>query len=88
MNSVISKVSKLFLASFDQTALLSGISDILVIKWKNGNCVSTPFLACFGAHAMGTSVKVFINNMLINGVNFHLDKYGYVHPMLIDQPIF
>ena len=36
MNGVISKVSKLFLASFEESALLPGASDVLVIKTKNG----------------------------------------------------
>ena len=85
MTTVLSKVSKIFLGSFDQTALLPGISDILIVKWNNGHYATTPFLACFGAHAMGASVRTFINNALQNGVDFHIDKYGYVHPMMPDQ---
>lgn len=85
MKSVLSKVSALFLGSFDETALLAGTSDILIVRWKSGYYASTPFLACFGAQLSGSTVSVYINDILINGVSFTLDKFGYANPLLPSQ---
>ena len=90
MKSIIDKVGKIFLSSFDQTALLEGVSDIVVVKWDNGYYASTPFLACFGhisAINVEKPVKISINGMLINKIQFTIDKYGYVHPMHPSQEI-
>ena len=90
MKSIIDKVGKIFLSSFDQTALLEGVSDIVVVKWDDGYYASTPFLASFG-HISATNVsqpvKISINGMLINKISFSIDKYGYVHPMHPPQEI-
>lgn len=64
MDSLLAKVSKLLFSSFDQTALIEGTSDIMVVRWDSGHFNSTPFLVCFGHHATTAEkqrVKVFIN---------------------------
>ena len=69
--------------TFDDHAVMSGVSDTIIVKHKDGSYKSTPFLVCFGPfnpthkHAQ---VEVLINDQLVLGVNFELDKKGYVHP--------
>ena len=82
--SACKKVSTIFLGSFEETALIPGISDILVVKWKNGNYLSTPFLVCFGSKTLlhkGKKANVFVNKTLIGDAQFTVDKHGYLHPM-------
>ena len=84
MFSSCKKVSTIFMGSFEETALLPGISDILIVKWKNGAYVSTPFLVCFGSHTLlhkGKKASILVNKTLIADVQFTVDKYGYLHPM-------
>lgn len=90
MSEIIKKVWKLFSKTFDDSALLEGISDIVVVKWDSGKYQSTPFIACFGSlatTALTNQVKVYINNSVIEGFNFTLDKYGYICPMKPSQEI-
>lgn len=65
---------------------MSGTSDIMVTRWDSGEYYSTPFVVCFG-HSSITSLQnkitVEVNNILINKVNFSIDKYGYLHPMML-----
>lgn len=46
------KSTILFGESIGEEALISGVSDVIVIKYPNGMYKSTPFLACFGSHAI------------------------------------
>lgn len=76
MATLLHKAAKLLFGSFDQTALIEGISDILVVRWDTGNYHSTPFVVCFGHTATTTlsnKVHVYINNCLITDVTFTLD---------------
>lgn len=82
------KVWRLFTKTFDDSALLEGISDIVVVKWDSGKYKSTPFIACFGSlatTALNDQVKVYINNSVIESFNFTLDKHGYICPMKPSQ---
>lgn len=84
MASFFEKVTKIFFGSFDETALMKGTSDIIVVKWESGQFRSTPFLVCFGHHATTASrysIKVSVNEREIKHTNFTLDQYGYLHPM-------
>jgi len=36
--------------SFDDNAILTGASDTIIVKQKNGTYRSTPFLVCFGPY--------------------------------------
>lgn len=78
------------MGSFDQTALIQGISDILIVKWDSGRHCSTPFVVCFG-HVVTTiderEVKVYVNDTLITDVSFSVDEYGYLHPMRPSQQL-
>ena len=74
----------IFCGSFEETALISGISDIIVVKWKNGEYHSSPFLICFGSDSLlhkGKKVRILINKTLMANLEFVVDKYGYLHPM-------
>jgi len=88
MASFFEKVSKIFMGSFDETALIEGTSDIIVVKWNSGQYHSSPFLVCFGHHATTADhhkVKVIVNEVEIKNVHLTLDKYGYLHPMRPSQ---
>lgn len=90
MDNLLAKVSKLLFSSFDQTALIEGTSDIMVVRWDSGHFNSTPFLVCFGHHATTAEkqrVKVFINEKEVKNIHFTLDEYGYIHPMKPSQAI-
>ena len=84
MFSACTKASLIFYRAFQQTALISGISDIIVVKWKDNSYHSSPFLICFGSRTLihkGKKAKIFINNILIADLPFTVDKLGYLHPM-------
>jgi len=84
MTNFLEKAAKLLFSSFDQTALIEGISDILVVRWDSGTYHSTPFVVCFGHKATTTTsskVHIYINDSLITDFTFTLDEYGYIHPM-------
>jgi phosphatidate phosphatase PAH1 len=56
----------------------------VVVKWDSGQYFSTPFLVSFGAVTTTSPhnhVRVYINNTLINHINFSLDNLRYVQPM-------
>lgn len=84
MKSILNQASTLLFGAFDQTALLTGISDIIVVRWDSGHYQTTPFLVCFG-HKSSTSirkqVRVQVNNKIIENASFTIDEYGYLHPM-------
>lgn len=72
--------------SFDETAVMTGVSDTIIVKHKDGSFNSTPFLVCFGPyHATHQfcQIEILINGELIPGVTFELDKKGYVHPQFL-----
>lgn len=69
---------------------MEGISDIVVVKWDSGKYRSTPFIVSFGSLAttsLKDHVKVYINDSIVEGVNFNLDKYGYLYPMKPSQEL-
>lgn len=62
---------------------MEGASDVIVVRHQSGEYKSTQFFVCFGPYAVslkGTPVKVSINNILINHINFTIDKYGNLYP--------
>ena len=78
-----SKAGSIFCSSLDEQALMDGVSDVIVVKHKSNEYKSTQFFACFGPYAveyLGCRVEVSINKILINHINFTIDKYGYMHP--------
>lgn len=88
MLSSIQKMVKLFSGAFEETTLLEGTSDIVVVRWDSGEFKATPFLACFGhqaATADSDQVRVAVNGREIKDVHFTLDRYGYIHPMRPSQ---
>lgn len=90
MTEILKKMTRLFFSSFDENGLIQGISDIIIVKWDSGQMYSTPFLACFGYHASIATqnhVYVYVNDVLINGITFTLDKYGYINPIRPTQQV-
>ena len=88
MFSSCKKVTQIYFGSYEETALLPGISDIIVVQWKNGSFHSSPFLVCLGSHTLlnkGKKADIFINDILIADVEFKIDKFGYLHPMKPDS---
>ena len=82
------KASQIFVGSYEETALLPGISDVVVVKWEDGTFHSSPFLICFGSHTLlnqGKKCTLYINEALASGVEFKVDKFGYLHPMQPDS---
>lgn len=63
--STFGKVSTKIQDKFEQASLLSGISDIIVTRWKTGQLKSTSFFACFGRKASGLKNKNVITT--VNG---------------------
>ena len=45
-----SKAINIFCSSLDETSLMEGISDIIVVKQKSGEFRSTKFYVCLGAY--------------------------------------
>lgn len=43
------QATKILFNSYEETALISGISDILVVQWNSNKFKTTPFLVCFGS---------------------------------------
>lgn len=41
--------SKILFNSYEETALISGISDIVVVEWNSKKFKTSPFLVCFGS---------------------------------------
>ena len=82
------KAIKIFSSSLDEHALLCGASDVIVVKDNSGHFKSTRFFACFGSQSLelfGKSIKVLVNKILINNLNFSINKYGYLHPTLFES---
>lgn len=38
--------------TFDDNAVLTGVSDTIIVKHKDGTFKSTPFLVCFGPYKL------------------------------------
>jgi len=60
----------------------------MAVKWDSGEILSTPFVVCFGHNAstsLQKNINVYVNKILINKMQFSLDKYGYLQPMTL-QP--
>lgn len=74
----------IFCSSVDETSLMEGISDVIVIKHKNGEFRSTKFYVCIGPYASltanGTPIEVYINKIKNNELKFTVDKIGYLQP--------
>lgn len=41
--------SNILMSSYEETALISGVSDIVVVEWSKNKYKSSPFLVCFGS---------------------------------------
>lgn len=71
MFKVCREATNILMSSYEETALISGISDIIVVQWNELTFKSTPFLACFGSltiKAKQESIKVFVNNNIVENV--------------------
>ena len=82
------KASEIFIGAFEETALLAGVSDVIVVRWKDNSLHSSPILVCFGSHTLlsqGQKADVFVNDAVIFNVEFKVDKFGYLHPMKPDS---
>jgi len=83
MFRVCRQAAEILLASYEETALISGISDIIVVQWDDKTFKSSPFLACFGSltlQARQEQIKILVNGIAIEKVNFEVNKYGYLEP--------
>lgn len=70
-------------SNFEENAILSGASDTIIVKQKDGKFKSTPFLICFGPFKpihSSSCVSITINNSYISDVKFGLDHKGYIQP--------
>lgn len=75
--------SQIICNSFEENAILTGVSDTIIVKQKDGKYKSTPFLVCFGPYLSthkNAMVQININGNLISDVKFSLDYKGYIHP--------
>ena len=57
------KATNILLSSYEETALISGISDVIIVKWPDKQHRSTPFIICFGpiselARQMPVTLKI------------------------------
>lgn len=78
------KTMSIFCSSLDETSLMEGISDVIVVKSKNGEFRSTKFFVCIGPYSAypqsGTKIEVFVNKTLTNDIKFTVDNIGYLQP--------
>jgi phosphatidate phosphatase PAH1 len=49
-----SKAINIFCSSLDETSLMEGISDVIVVKHKTGEFRSTKFFVCIGPYSAYT----------------------------------
>lgn len=49
------KAANIFCASLDETGLIEGVSDVIVVKHKSGEYRSTKFFACVGSYLPNNS---------------------------------
>lgn len=77
------EASQIICGSFEENAILTGVSDTIIVKQKDGTYKSTPFLVCFGPYLSthkDEPVQILINGTLVPDVRFSLDYKGYIHP--------
>ena len=82
------EASQIISSSFDDHAILTGVSDTVIVKQKNGMYKSTPFLVCFGPYRpthYDSPVQLTVNDHLIDDVKFSLDYKGYIHPQHLND---
>lgn len=74
--------------TFEENAILTGVSDIIIVKQKSGKYKCTPFLVCFGPYLLthqNKRVNTIINKNIIKEVSFTLDHKGYIHPQQLSD---
>jgi phosphatidate phosphatase PAH1 len=67
---------------------LSGISDVIVIKYPNGFYKSTPFLACFGSHCVLSRdelISIQVNDKHIIKTKNKVNRHGYMSEVHMTQ---
>ena len=65
---------------------MTGASDTIIVKQKNGTYKSTPFLVSFGPYYTTHSnlpVYIMVNGVKIPEIKFELNSKGYVSPMIL-----
>lgn len=81
MFSSCKKASTILLSSYEETALISGISDIVVVQWEEGHYKTSPFLVCFGSlthQVRNGSIKILVNDKEVDQEEFSVNEYGYL----------
>ena len=69
---------------------MTGASDTIIVKQKNGTYKSTPFLVSFGpyyATHSDHSVYLKVNGVKIPEIIFNLNSKGYVSPMILPDKL-
>lgn len=75
--------SSILMSSYEETGLISGISDIIVVEWGPNEFKTSPFIVCLGsmAHkAKQEKLEVYVNGKLVEDINFSVNRYGYLQP--------
>jgi phosphatidate phosphatase PAH1 len=68
--------------SFEDTAILTGVSDTIIVKHLDGSYRSSPFLVSFGPFQSAYSesdITLLVNSKPVD-VKFKLDHKGYAYP--------
>lgn len=82
------KSALLFGESIGEEALISGISDVIVIKWPNGYYRSTPFLVCFGSHSIlsrEAEIEIEVNDRKTVKTRNRVNRHGYMNNVFMTQ---
>lgn len=64
MFSNYKKLTTMVQGIYQETALLTGISDVMVVKWKDNTLHSSAFVVCFGTHSFfkkGKNLSIYVN---------------------------
>lgn len=63
------EASQIVCGSFEDNAILTGVSDTIIVKQKDGSFKSTPLLVCFGPYL--STHKDSPVEIIINGTPIH-----------------